>query len=42
MLIDMLAKCAENNGKDWDQQLPYVLFASGTAYSIQQGRVLSI
>ena len=27
MLIDMLVKCAENNGKDWDQQLPYVLFA---------------
>ena len=28
---DMLAKCVENNGKDWDQ-----------AYNIQQGRVLSI
>jgi len=23
----MLAKCVENNGKDWDQHLPYVLFA---------------
>ena len=23
----MLSKCAEKNGKDWDKQLPYVLFA---------------
>ena len=26
-LINMLSKCAEKNGKDWDKQLPYVLFA---------------
>ena len=26
-LTDMLAKCVERNGKDWDQHLPYVLFA---------------
>ena len=23
----MLSKCAERNGKDWDKQLPFVLFA---------------
>ena len=23
----MLSKCAEKNGKDWDKQLRYVLFA---------------
>ena len=23
----MLSKCAEKNGKDWDKQLPYALFA---------------
>jgi len=26
-LTDMLAKCVENNGKDWDQHLLYILFA---------------
>ena len=26
-LINMLSKCAKKNGKDWDKQLPYVLFA---------------
>jgi len=26
-LIDMLAKRVECNGRDWDTQLPYVLFA---------------
>ena len=26
-LINMLSKCAEKNGIDWDKQLPYVLFA---------------
>ena len=27
-LINMLSKCSEKNGKDWDKQLPYVLFAN--------------
>ena len=26
-LIDMLAKIAELNGNNWDEKLPYVLFA---------------
>ena len=26
-LIDMLAKRAEQNGKNWDEKLPFVLFA---------------
>ena len=26
-LLDMLAKTVEKNGKNWDRQLPYVLFA---------------
>ena len=26
-LIDMLAKTAEQNGKNWDKKLPFVLFA---------------
>ena len=30
-LIDMLAKTAEQNGKNWDEKLPFVLFAYRTA-----------
>lgn len=26
-LIDMLAKIAERNGMNWDEKLPFVLFA---------------
>ena len=28
-LIDMLAKIAEQNGKNWDEKLPFLLFAYG-------------
>ena len=30
-LIDMLAKTAEQNGKNWDEKLPFVLFTYRTA-----------
>ena len=30
-LIDMLAKTAEQNGKNWDEKLPFVLFVYRTA-----------
>ena len=30
-LTDMLAKRVEHSGKDWDEHLPYVLFAYGTS-----------
>ena len=30
-LTDMLAKCVEKGGKDWDSQLPYVLLAYRTS-----------
>ena len=26
-LISMISKCTERNGKDWDKQLPFLLFA---------------
>ena len=26
-LITMLSKCVEKHGRDWDEHLPYVLFA---------------
>ena len=31
-LVDMLSKKVEQSGKDWDKQLPYVLFAYRTSF----------
>ena len=36
-LIDMLAKTAEQNGKNWDEKLPFVLFAYRTAVQESTG-----
>ena len=32
-LIDMLPKTAELNGKNWDEKLPFVLFAYVTGFA---------
>ena len=36
-LTDMLAKTVEKNGRDWDQHLPYVLFAYRTSMQESTG-----